>query len=136
MYETCRLFNSKLIKIGEVAKDIKNKRVSRYQNKARKYHDKDYEQANREVRDFIYELNDQNTRNTPLSLEVYIIGIGASIKEGNPDLALIEEAQRLADNSLTVLLRSLVVKILEFEVNPLNDIRVKDVLEDICWAKK
>jgi hypothetical protein len=44
------------------------------------------------VRDFIYELNAKNVRNTSLNLEIYVIGIVASIKADNPDLSLIEEA--------------------------------------------
>jgi hypothetical protein len=47
-------------------------------------------------------------------LEIYIIGIDASIKANNPDLSLTEEAQRLANNDPTVLLRGLAVKIQEF----------------------
>jgi hypothetical protein len=43
-----------------MVKDIKDKSkekwISKYQNLARKLHAKDY-QANREARDFIYELN-------------------------------------------------------------------------------
>jgi hypothetical protein len=89
MYESCRVLNSKLIRIGDVVKDIKdkskNKWIDRYQNIAKKFHDEDYEQANGEDRDFIYELNSQNVRNKPLSLEVYVIGIDASLKAGNTD---------------------------------------------------
>jgi hypothetical protein len=54
------------------------------------FHDEDYEQANREARDFICELNGQGIRSNPVSLEVYIIGVDASIKEGNPDISIIE----------------------------------------------
>jgi hypothetical protein len=121
MYESCRLLNSNTVKIGDVVKDIKdrskNKWIDRYQNVVGKFDDEEYEQANREARDFIGELNDQNIRNTPLSLEIFIIGMDASIKAGNPDLSLIEEAQRLADNDSTVLLRSLLVNIQKFEAN-------------------
>jgi hypothetical protein len=55
--------NSKMIKIGQVVRDIKDKStekwISRYQMIARMLHDEDYEQANREARDFICELNGQ-----------------------------------------------------------------------------
>jgi hypothetical protein len=119
-----------------VVKDIKdkskNKWINRYQNIARKFHDEEYEQTNREARDFISELNSQSVRNILLSLEIYIIGIDASIRAGNPDISLIEEATRLADNDTTILLRSLAIKIQEFDVNRRNDIIVKDVLNDIC----
>jgi hypothetical protein len=42
----------------------------------------DYEQANREARDLICELNGREVRNYHVFLEVYIIGIDASIKQG------------------------------------------------------
>jgi hypothetical protein len=47
---------------------------------------------------------------------VYIIDIDASIKAGNQDIALNDEAMRLADNDTSVLLRGLAVKIQEFEL--------------------
>jgi hypothetical protein len=47
MYESCRFFNSKLIRIGDVVKDIKDrskeKWVSRHQKIARMFHDEDYD---------------------------------------------------------------------------------------------
>jgi hypothetical protein len=42
---------------------------------------------------------------------VYIIGIDASVKAENPDITLIEEAMRLADNDSSILLRNLAIKI-------------------------
>jgi hypothetical protein len=57
MYEACRVLNSKLLKIGVIVKDIKGrskeKWISKYQNLARKIHDEDYEQANREERFYL-----------------------------------------------------------------------------------
>jgi hypothetical protein len=82
-------------------------------------------------RDFIYELNGKNVRNTSLNLEIYEIGIDASIKADNPDLLLIEEALKLANNDPLIMLRSLAVMIRGLVVNGLNDIRVNEVLEDI-----
>jgi hypothetical protein len=47
MYESCRILSSKLIKISDVIKDIKDKGkeklVSRYQKIARMFYDEDYE---------------------------------------------------------------------------------------------
>jgi hypothetical protein len=54
----------------------------------------------------------------------------------NPDIALIEEALKLADNDPSVLLRNLAIKIQEFEVNQVCDIKVKDVLNNICLTGK
>jgi hypothetical protein len=69
-------------------------------------HDEDYEQENRGSRDLICELIGGGVRNNPVFLEVYIIGIDASIKAGKLDIALIEEAMRLADNDPSILLRN------------------------------
>jgi hypothetical protein len=100
------------------------------------FHDEDYEQANREARDFICKLNGRGVRNNPVFLDVYIIGIDVSIKAGNPDIGLIVEAMGLADNDSPILLRNLAIKIQEFEVNRLNDIRVADVLNNIYFLGK
>jgi hypothetical protein len=100
------------------------------------FHDEDHKRANKEAKDFICELNGQGVRNNPVSLEVYIIDVDASIKAGNPDIAIIEETIRLADNDHTILLRSFAIKVQEFEVNRLNYIRVADVLNDICLLGK
>jgi hypothetical protein len=138
MYESCRMLNHKLIRIGEVAKNIKDKSkekwVYRFHDIVRKFQDEDYEQANREARDFIYDLRENNVRSTSLSLELYTIGIDAGIKAGNPDMSLLEEALSIADKDPTMLLRSFAIKIYELERNRLNDIRVKDVLDDICMT--
>jgi hypothetical protein len=52
--------NGKIIKLNTIERDIrdkgKEKWVSRYQRIARMFHDEDYEQANREIRDFIGDL--------------------------------------------------------------------------------
>jgi hypothetical protein len=69
-----------------------------------------------------------------LSLKLYTIGIDASIKADNPDMSLLEEALSIADNDPTILLRSLAIKIYELERNCLNNIRVKDVIDDICMS--
>jgi hypothetical protein len=140
MYESCRILNSKLIRIGEVAKDLKDKGkdkwVCRYQGIVRKFQDEDCEQANREARDFIYDLRGRNIRSTPLSLELYIIGIDACIKASNPNISLLEEALTIADNDPSIMFRSLAIKIYELERNRLNDIRVKEVLYEICMIGK
>jgi hypothetical protein len=90
MYEACRIMNSQMIKMGNVIKEIndscKEKYLCKYQKIARIFHDEDYEQAKREARDLICELNGRGVRNNPVFLEVYIIGIDASIKAGNPDI--------------------------------------------------
>jgi hypothetical protein len=58
------MLNHKLIRIGEVAKNIKDKSkekwVCRFQDIVRKFQDEDYEQANREARDFIYDFRGNN----------------------------------------------------------------------------
>jgi hypothetical protein len=140
MYESCRIMNSKLTRLGDVVKDVKDKNkekwISKYQGLIRKFHDEEYEQVNREARDFICEMNSRNIKETSLNIEVYIIGIDASIKAGNPDLALLEDALRIADNDPCIMLRSLAIKIKELEVNRLNDIRVNEVLDDICLTGK
>jgi hypothetical protein len=63
-----------------------------------------------------------------------VVNIDASIKAGDPDLSLFEEALRLADNDPLIMLRSLAIKIQELEVNRLNDIKVNEVLDDICMT--
>jgi hypothetical protein len=81
------------------------------------FHDEDYEQTNRETRDFIDDLNNQVARNNPVSLDIYITGINASIKAGNPDNSLIEEVLRLVDNDPSNLHKNLVIKIHKFDLN-------------------
>jgi hypothetical protein len=49
---------------------------------------------------------------------------------------LIEEAMRLEDNDPSIWLRNLDIKIQEFEVNRLNDIRVAEVLNNIYLLGK
>jgi predicted SAM-dependent methyltransferase len=87
-----------MIKIEQVVRDIKDKGkekwINRYQKIARMFHDEDYEQANREARDFICELNGQGVRNNSVRLEVYIISVDPSIKAVNLDIGLIEEMIR------------------------------------------
>jgi hypothetical protein len=57
-----------------------------------------------------------------VNLDVYLIGTDVSIKAGNPDISVIEEGLRLADNDSAIQLRNLAMKVQNFEVNRLNDI--------------
>jgi hypothetical protein len=72
MYEACRIMNCQMIKMGNVIKAIKDsckeKYLCKYQKIARMFHDEDYEQANREARELICELNDRGIRNNPVFL--------------------------------------------------------------------
>jgi hypothetical protein len=49
---------------------------------------------------------------------------------------MIEEGIMLADNDPAILLRSLAIKIQDFELSMLNEINVKHVLNDIEWLVK
>jgi hypothetical protein len=135
MIEACRLMNRKMIKIGNVIKDIKDsqkdKWVSKYQKIARDFFNEDYEQVNKEPRDVLQELYEQNIKNNTISMDLYLIGIDARIRAGNPDKTLIDEGLRLADNDTAILLRCLEMKIQDFEINRLNDINIEVVLNDI-----
>jgi hypothetical protein len=57
-----------------------------------------------------------------LEADFYLIGIGASIKEGNPDMDIIKESEMIASNDPAIMLRSLMIDIHDFELNRLNDI--------------
>jgi hypothetical protein len=138
--ESCRIFNRKMIKIGNVTKDLKDvlkdKWINKYQKITRDFFNEYIEQSNREARDPIIECNELDVRNNDVSVDFYLIGIDASIKVGNPDIALVEKDLKLADNDSAILLRSLALKIQNLEVNRLNDINIGMVLDDIAITGK
>jgi hypothetical protein len=65
-----------------------------------------------------------------------LIGINARIKASNQDIALVDEDLRLVDNDPSILLRSLTLKIQNFEVNRLNVINIGMLLNDITNTGK
>jgi hypothetical protein len=76
-------------------------------------------------------------KNNNVCMDLYLIDIDASIKNGNPYRAMIEEGFMIADNDPAILLKSLAIKIQYFKLSSYNDIRVKDVLNDIeCLGKE
>jgi hypothetical protein len=66
---------------------------------------------NREARDALQIIKGNGIKNNDEDMDLYLISIDASIKDGNPDRAMIEEGLMLADNGLAILLRSLALKI-------------------------
>jgi hypothetical protein len=103
----------------------------KYLRVSRDFFNEDFEQANREARDVIDEMNNKKTNNIRLLVDFYLIGIDASIKGGNPDEELLMQANRIATNDLAIMLRRLMMKIYNFEISRTNDIRVKDTIDEI-----
>jgi hypothetical protein len=66
-----------------------------------------------------------------LEADFYLIGIDASIKEGNPDRDMIKESEMIASNDPAIMLRSLMIDIHDFELNRLNDINHFEVMRNI-----
>jgi hypothetical protein len=66
-----------------------------------------------------------------LLIDFYLLGIDASIKAGNPDEMLLEQACRVATNDPSIMLRKLRMKIYYFEISRICDVRISDVIEEI-----
>jgi hypothetical protein len=66
-----------------------------------------------------------------LEVDFYLIGIDASIREGNHDRDLISDGMILASNDPAILLRSLMLNIQDFEFSRLNEVNVKETIENI-----
>jgi hypothetical protein len=86
--------------------------------------------ANTEAREAISCINNESVRNLDLEMNFYLIGIDASIKEGNLDRDMIAEGMGLATNDPAIILRSLMIDIQDFEVNRLNDMNVSKIIEN------
>jgi hypothetical protein len=54
--------------------------------------------------------------------DFYLIDIDTSINEGNPDRDMVKESEMITSNDPAIMLRSLMIDILDFELNRLNDI--------------
>jgi hypothetical protein len=76
-------------------------------------------------------MTNSNTKDLGLLIDFYLMGIDASIKMGNPDKHLLEQANRVAVNDPSILLRKLLMKIYYFEIARNCDIRISDTLEEI-----
>jgi hypothetical protein len=86
MYEAYRIMNGQMIKMGNVIKDIKDgckeKYLCKYQKIAPMFHDEDYEQANREARDLICELNGRGVRNNHVFSRSILLAFMPVSKQG------------------------------------------------------
>jgi hypothetical protein len=56
-------------------------------------------------------MNNIKNKDISLLIDFYLIGIDASIKNGNPDEDLLAQADRVASNDPAILLRKLMMKI-------------------------
>jgi hypothetical protein len=89
----------------------KEKWYGKYQKIARDYWNEDFELVNQEAIDALQEIKGIGIKNNDPWMDLYLINIDTSIKDGNPDRAMIEEGIMLADNDPDILLRSLALKI-------------------------
>jgi hypothetical protein len=61
----------------------------KYQRVARSFFNEDFEQANREAKDVIGQINNLNINSIDLEVDCYLIGLDTSIKNGSL-LAILE----------------------------------------------
>jgi hypothetical protein len=135
MKNVCLARHRRATRIGMTLNNFKegdkNEWYRNYLRVSRNYFNEDYEQANREARNVINKITNSNRKDLGLLIDFYLIGIDASIKMGNPDEDLIEQANRIAVNDPSVLLRKLLMKIYYFEIARNCDIRISDTIEEI-----
>jgi hypothetical protein len=103
----------------------------KYQRISRSFYNEDFRKANMEVREVLAEMDNKNMKDNDLQMDLYLIGIDASIKEGCPDLDMLRCASSVATSDPAILLRQLMIAIFNFEMSRLNDIRVGDAIRDI-----
>jgi hypothetical protein len=99
--------NRKLIKFEKVVKNMrdnsKKKWYCKYQNITRDYFNEDFELTNREVREALQEIKGYGIKDNNAYMDLYLIGINANKKDGNPDRAMIEEGIMLTVKHLILL---------------------------------
>lgn len=139
MSEVCRSVIRRTTKIDVIIRNLKGasstknarKWYCKYHKIARSFFNEDFEQSNRETREVINEFKGESLRNIDLEIDFYLLGIDASIKNGNLDRDLIKSGEALASNDPAIILRSLMIDILDFEISRLNDINVREVIDNI-----
>jgi hypothetical protein len=133
MRKVCGVMFKHLTRIGLTKKGLrdgdKETWYRKYQRIARSFFNEDYQQVNREASDTIDQMNNKGINNIDLEMDFYLIGIDASIKDGNSDIDLMKQLSRIASNDPAITLRELMFLIYNFEVSRLNDIGVGEVIE-------
>jgi hypothetical protein len=119
------------ITLNSIKDKDKNEWYRSYLKVSRSFFNEDFEQANREARDAIAKITNSNTRELGLLTDFYLMGIDASVKMGNPDEDLLEQANRIAVNDPSIMLRKLLMKIYYFEISRNCDIRISDTIDEI-----
>jgi hypothetical protein len=117
--------------LSKFKENDKNCWYRKYLRILRDFYNEDFEKANREARDVVSEISNKSIMDNDLIIGFYLLGIDASIKAGNPDEDLIAQADRIATNDPSVLLRKLLMKIYYFEISRNNDIRISDTIDEI-----
>jgi hypothetical protein len=135
MCTVCRFINRRVVKVGVVVSKWNDQKQEKWYGKyhriSRDFFNGEYAKANTEAREVIGQMKNDSVNNLELEADFYLIGIDASIKEGNPDRDLIKESERITSNDPAILIRSLMIDIHDFEVSRLNDINHIEVMTSI-----